>query len=119
MEMRVRYRELFCENMEYELLCESYDRARLDELLALLVDTVCTRRKQLHIAGGEVPADTVRSRLLTLNDAHIAYVLDCLDANTTRIRNIKAYLLAALYNAPMTMDSYYRAAVNHDMNRRE
>jgi len=114
---REQYRELLKENIEYDILTENHrlDRDRIDELLELMTDTVCTRKKTLRIAGDDYPAEVVKSRLLKLNSMHIEYVLDCMKENTTDIRNIKKYLLAALYNAPATIDSYYTSLVSHDM----
>lgn len=114
---RAQYRELLKENIEYAILTENhpFDRERIDELLELMTDTVCTRRKTLRIAGDDYPAEVVKSRLLKLNSMHIEYVLDCMKKNTTDIRNIRKYLLAALYNAPATIDSYYTSLVSHDM----
>lgn len=114
---REQYRELLKENIEYDILTENsrLNRERIDELLELMTDTVCTNRKTLRIAGDDYPAEVVKSRLLKLNSMHIEYVLDCMAKNTTEVRNIKKYLLAALYNAPATIDSYYTSLVSHDM----
>lgn len=87
----------------------------LDEILDLLTETVCTQKSSLIIAGDTYPATVVKSKLLKLNSEHIEYVIDCMHTNTTDIRNIKKYLLAALFNAPSTIDSYYTSKVNHDM----
>lgn len=114
---REQYRELLKENIEYDILTENHclDRERIDELLELMTDTVCTNRKTLRIAGDDYPAEVVKSRLLKLNSMHIEYVLECMAKNTTEVRNIKKYLLAVLYNAPATIDSYYTSLVSHDM----
>lgn len=114
---REQYRELLKENIEYDILTENHclDRERIDEMLELMTDTVCTNRKTLRIAGDDYPAEVVKSRLLKLNSMHIEYVLECMAKNTTEVRNIKKYLLAALYNAPATIDSYYTSLVSHDM----
>ena len=114
---RESYRELILENIEYDYLIQNhqFDRDRLDELVEFMVDTVCSRREMIRIAGDDYPAQVVKSRFLKLDSSHIEYVLDRLRANTTYVRNIKKYLLAALYNAPATMDSYYTSLVNHDM----
>ena len=87
---------------------------RLDELVELMLDTVCSRRETIRIAGDDYPAEVVKSRFLKLNSSHIEYVLDRMRDNTTYVRNIKKYLLAALYNAPSTISSYYTSLVNHD-----
>ena len=117
MRERESYRELILENIEYDILVqnESMDRDRLDELVELMVDTVCSRRETIRIAGDDYPAEVVKSRFLKLNSSHIEYVLDRMRENTTYVRNIKKYLLAALYNAPVTIDSYYTSLVSHDM----
>ena len=117
MRERESYRELILENIEYDILVqnERMDRDRLDELVELMVDTVCSRRETIRIAGDDYPAEVVKSRFLKLNSSHIEYVLDRMRENTTYVRNIKKYLLAALYNAPATIDSYYASLVNHDL----
>lgn len=117
MRERESYRELILENIEYDILVqnERLDRDRLDELVELMVDTVCSRRETIRIAGDDYPAEVVKSRFLKLNSSHIEYVLDRMRENTTYVRNIKKYLLAALYNAPATIDSYYTSLVSHDM----
>ena len=79
------------------------------------LQTVLSQRPYIRIAGDDYPREVVKSRFLKVNFSHVEYVFDCLDNNTTKVRNIKSYLLAALYNAPTTMDSYYRAEVNHDL----
>ena len=114
---RESYRELILENIEYDCLIQNHrlDRDRLDELVELMVDTVCSNREMIRIAGDDYPAEVVKSRFLKLNSSHIEYVLDRMRENTTYVRNIKKYLLAALYNAPATIDSYYTSLVSHDM----
>lgn len=109
------YRDLIMENIEYECLCGQYGKERTDEVVELMLETVCSTRPYIRIAGDEYPAEVVRSRLLKLGQFHVEYVFGCLDKNTTKVYNIKNYLLTALYNAPATMDSYYRAEVNHDL----
>ena len=117
MRERESYRELILENIEYDCLIQNHrlDRDRLDELVELMVDTVCSNREMIRIAGDDYPAEVVKSRFLKLNSSHIEYVLDRMRENTTYVRNIKKYLLAALYNAPATIDSYYTSLVSHDM----
>ena len=117
MRKRESYRALILENIEYDILVqnERLDRDRLDELVELMVDTVCSHREMIRIAGDDYPAEVVKSRFLKLNSSHIEYVLDRMRENTTYVRNIKKYLLAALYNAPATIDSYYTSLVSHDM----
>ncbi len=117
MQERESYRELILENIEYDYLIQSHplDRDRLDELVELMVDTVCSRRETIRIAGDDYPAEVVKSRFLKLDSSHIEYVLDRMRENTTYVRNIKKYLLAALYNAPATIGSYYTSLVSHDL----
>ena len=117
MRMRERYRQIILENIDYDILAqdERLDQSRLDELVELMVDTVCTNRQMVRIAGDDYPAEVVKSRFLKLNSAHIQYILDRMRENTTYVRNIKKYLLAALYNAPVTMESYYTSLVSHDL----
>ena len=117
MRERESYWELILENIEYDYLCrdDRLDRDMLNELVELMVDTVCSRREIIRIAGDDYPAEVVKSRFLKLNSSHIEYVLDRMQENTTYVRNIKKYLLAALYNAQVTMDSYYTSLVSHDL----
>ncbi len=111
------YRELILENIDYDVLAGDpcVDREQLDEIVALVQETVCSTRSRIRVAGNDSPAEVVRSKLLKLNSEHIRFVMDCLKQNTTRIRNIRQYLLAMLFNAPSTMNSYYTALVAHDM----
>jgi hypothetical protein len=111
------YGEIIRENIEYPLMVKQrrFDAARLDEIVDLMIETVCTSRKTIRIAGDDYPAGLVKAKFLKLDSTHIEFVLDCLKKNTTEIRNIKKYLLAVLFNAPSTIDSYYTALVAHDM----
>ena len=109
------YREIIKENIEFEALVQRYGYERVYELVELMLQTVLSQRPYIRIAGDDYPREVVKSRFLKVNFSHVEYVFDCLDNNTTKVRNIKSYLLAALYNAPATMDSYYRAEVNHDL----
>ena len=110
-------RELILENIDYDVLANDphVDREQLDEIVDLVQETVCSTRSRIRVAGNDYPAEVVRSKLLKLNSEHIRFVTDCLKQNTTRIRNIRQYLLAMLFNAPSTMSSYYTALVAHDM----
>jgi len=105
------------ENIDYaELLAEHpFDCDLLDGYVELMVEACCSQREYTRIGGQDVPAAAVRSRLLSLTKEHIGYVLESLQKNTTKVRNIKAYTLAALYNAPVTMMQYYISQVSHDM----
>lgn len=112
------YREIIKENIAYQQLLEEkpYDRDRIDELLELIVETVCSTKEYIRVAGTDCPAEVVRARFMKLDVDHIRFVFDCLAENTSKIRNIKQYLLTTLYNAPTTIGNYYSALVQHDMN---
>ena len=116
-----QYRDYFLDQLEFAVLLANhpYDGEVLNEILELLVETVCSKRQYLHVCGEDKPAEVVKSRLMKLTSDHIEYVLDCLKSNTTAIKNIKRYLLATLYNAPVTISSYYSALVNHDLYGRK
>ena len=111
------YREIIKDNIEYDFLLQDsrIDRDRLDEIVDLMLETVCTARKTIRIAGDDYPAELVKAKFMKLNSSHIQFVFDCMQENTTKIRNIKQYLRAVLFNAPTTIDSYYTALVAHDM----
>ena len=111
------YRDIIKDNIEYDILIQDphMDKDRLNEIVDIILETVCTARKTLRIAGDDYPAELVKSKFLKLTSSHIEFVLDCMRENTTKIRNIKQYLRAVLFNAPSTIDSYYTALVAHDM----
>ena len=111
------YRELIQENIGYDYLCQQYETYRedLDEIVELIVETVCAKRKTTRIAGSDFPHEIVRSRFLKLDNSHIEFVMDCLQKNTTEIRNMKQYLLTVLFNAPTTISNHYTSQVNHDL----
>ena len=117
MEEMQDYRELILENIEYDHLCREFETYRedLDEIVELIVETVCAKRKTTRIAGADFPHEVVRSRFLKLDSSHIEFVMESLHNNTTEIRNMKQYLLTVLFNAPTTMSNHYTAQVNHDM----
>ena len=112
-----RYRNLILENIDYDVLASDphVDRELLDEIAQLVQETVCSTRSRIRVAGNDYPTEVVRSKLLKLNGEHIRFVMDCLRENTTRVRNIKQYLRATLFNAPSTINNYYTALVAHDM----
>ena len=118
MERRKIYSEQIRENISYDYLSNytNADRERLDELVSLMLDTVCSTKSSIRVAGEELPAEVVRSRLLKLTGAHLLYVLDRINENTTEVRHVKPYLLTALYNAPLTMDNHYALMVGHDLS---
>ena len=117
MEEMQNYRELILDNIEYDHLCREFATYRedLDEIVELIVETVCARRKTTRIAGADFPHEVVRSRFLKLDSSHIEFVMECLHNNTTEVRNMKQYLLTVLFNAPTTMSNHYTSQVNHDM----
>ena len=112
------YRELILENIEYDCLKQRYPLYLddLNEIVELLVETVCARRKTTRISGADFPHEIVRSRFLKLDSSHIEFVMDCLQKNTTQVRNMKQYLLAVLFNAPTNMNNHFTSLVNHDMH---
>ena len=111
------YREIIKENIDYDILMQDmkFDGDRLDEIVDLMLETVCTRRKTIRIAGDDYPAELVKAKFMKLDSEHIRFVLDCMRENTTKIRNIKQYLRAVLFNAPSTIGNYYTSLVAHDM----
>ena len=108
-------RETVKENIEYETLSERYPVERLDEIVDIASEALCSKRSTFSLGKDTYPYALVKDRLLRLDSSHIEYILDCIDGNTTDIRNIKPYMLKTLINAPATMDSYYRTKVNHDL----
>ena len=115
---RVLYQDYFSRQLNVDSLIAANpdDEDMLREMLELLVDTVCSRRKLIRIAGDDKPAEVVKSQLMKLDSDHIRFVLGCMKENTTQVRNMRQYLLAALYNAPLTMYNYYASRVQHDLN---
>jgi hypothetical protein len=107
-------RELVLKNLEYEYIKTHHDRGRLDEIVELMVETLCSTKDTINVSGDDYPAQLVKEKLLRINSLHIDYVFECLKKTTTYIRNIKRYLLTTLFNAPSTIDNYYSALVNHD-----
>ena len=120
MKNRKLLEEYFSRSLEIELLLRLYpdDEDTIYQIVDLLVDTCDSKRKLIRIAGDDKPAEVVLSRLKKLNADHIRFVLDCLAANTSPLRNMKQYLLAALFNAPTTIQLYYQNKVNHDLAAR-
>ena len=114
------YREIILQNVQYDQLCTdpSLDREMLDEIVDLIVETVCSSRQTIHIARDDYPAELVKAKFMKLTGEHIQFVMDCMKQNTTKIRSIKQYLLTALFNAPSTISSYYTALVSHDLNQK-
>ena len=111
------YSEIIKENIEYDALLQRnpYEKDAIQGIFDLILETVISNKASMTISGQEYPMNLVKSKFLKLNSSHIEYVLGCLGKNTTKVYNIKSYLLASLFNAVSTMNSYYKAEVNHDM----
>ena len=111
------YREIIMENISYDILVTDshVDRDRLDELVDIMLETICTARTTVRIAGDDYPAELVKAKFMKLDSEHIRFVLDCMQENTTKIRNMKQYLRTVLFNAPSTINNYYTSLVAHDM----
>ena len=112
-----KYKKLVKENIDYDVLIDRHyiEKSIIDGMVNLIVETMISENDYIVISSTKFPKETVKSRFLKLDISHIEYVLECMNHNTTKIKNIKKYLLAALYNAPTTIDSYYKARVQHDM----
>jgi len=110
-----QYRELVMKNIDYDYLCDRFNKATIDEIIEIMLDAICVKRDYISIGGTDYPAELVKSRLLKLNPMHIEYVIGCIKDNTTKVYKIDAYLLKCLYNAPATIGHYYTSLVNHDM----
>ncbi len=110
-------RERIRENISYEILLQDnpYDKERLDGFVELMAEICCSRRPTIRINQEDMCTEVVKSRLLKLDSEHIRYVMDCLNKNTTRIGNIRAYTLSSLFNAPVTISQYYSSLVSYDM----
>lgn len=113
------YEEIVKDNIEYEHLIKTknLDRDRIDKILDLILETACSPRKKIRVAGDDYPAELVKNKFMKLDSEHIRFAFDCMSENTIEIRNIKQHLKAALFNAPSIIDSYYTALVNYDMYR--
>ena len=116
MDERERYREIIEENIEYEIMKDRPDGDRLREIVEIMLDAVCSTAPTIRINGEDMPQQVVKSRFLKLDSSHIEYVFHAMKECPSNIRNIRAYLLTTLYNAPATMDNFYSAKVNHDFN---
>ena len=116
-EERRDYEAYFREQLQLDWLMEQhpYERSEIEEIFELIVDTVCSTAQTIRISGDDKPANVVKSRFMKLDTGHMEFVLSCLKENTTRVRSIKSYLLATLYNAPLTISNYYQALVQSDM----
>ena len=116
MDERSEYEEIIKENLDYNILCQDpkFDKDRFREIMDIMLDAVCSTAPTIRINGEDMPQQVVKSRFLKLNSSHIEYVLEAMNKNPSDIRNIRAYLLTALYNASLTIDNYYSALVNYD-----
>lgn len=111
-----KYRDVIRDNIEYDILIGRYSKEAIEGIVELMTETVCTKSDYITVSGNNMPRDVVKSRMLKLNSSHIEYVMDCMGKSTTKIRNIKQYLISALYNSYTTIDHYYTAEVNYDMH---
>ena len=112
------YIELIKENINYDhhMKYDGYGEKELyDELFGIICEVVCVKRKSIRVAGEDYPYELVKSRFLKLNSSHLEYVIGCMKETTTKITNIKAYMITALYNAPTTINHFYQQEVQHDM----
>ena len=117
MDLRARYEEIIRDNLELEILSQDkrFDTDRVNEMVEVMLDVICSTRPTIRINGEDMPQQVVKSRFLKLNSSHIEYVLHAMNECPSNIRNIRAYMLTTLYNASLTMDNYYSALVNHDL----
>lgn len=111
------YADIIRDNLELDIMLERYpyEQELVQGIYELILETVLTKGKTIIIASNEYPTELVKSKFLKLNGMHLEYVIDCLKSNTTKVMNIKKYLMAALFNAPSTISGYYQAEVNHDL----
>lgn len=116
-ENKSSYLDVIKENIGYAYLCETnkYNKDYVDEIALLMADVVSTNRKTVRVCGENKPTEVVKSVFLKLDESHIQYVIDSMMKNATKVRNVRNYLITALYNAKFTLNSYYRSLVNHDM----
>lgn len=118
MDEREQYRELIRDNLEIDIRSQDrhYDLDRVNEIVEIMLDAVCSTSPTIRINGEDMPQPVVKSRFLKLDSGHIDYVLQAMNDCPSDIRNIRAYLLTALYNASLTIDNYYSARVNYDFH---
>ena len=109
------YRNILHDNIEYDILCQQEDKELLDEIIEIMLECICSSKETICFGKEDIPKEVVKSRFLKINSEHIEYILFCMKRNTTKVRNIKAYLKSVIYNAPTTMNSFYSAEVNHDL----
>lgn len=101
-------------NISYDLICTDNNRDMLNDIVELMTDC-CTATNTIRVNGQEMSSEIVKSRMLKLNSEHIVYVIECMSGNHSKIKNIRSYMITALYNSYMTINSYYQAEVNHDL----
>ena len=109
------YKQVIYDNIDYDIISEQYDKEQLDEIVEIMLECICSSKETICIGKEDIPKEVVKSRFLKINSSHIEYILFCMKRNTTKVRNIKAYLKSVIYNAPTTMNSFYSAEVNHDL----
>ncbi len=112
---REQYKKLICNNIEYDCLIERYGEESIDSIVELMLDLVCCKREYVVVSSSEFPHEVVKNRMLKLKLVHIEYVLECMNNTSSKIKNIKAYLTSALYNAPLTIEHYYTTEVSYNM----
>ncbi len=117
MRIRKQYENYLKEKLSIDILIQSnpYEVGRINEIFDLMVDVLCSTAKTIRISGDGKPVDVVKAQFMKIDSGHMEYVLDCLKNQITDIRNVKQYLLATIYNAPLTIDHYYTAKVSYDM----
>lgn len=105
------------DNIEYDILLQKFPtkHSMIDEIVNLMVEVLCSKRETITIASDTHPIEQVKERFKSVDSGHIEYILECLDNNTTKIFNIKKYLMSVIFNAPKTMDNYYSSAVKYDL----
>ena len=118
MDETAKYMQIIRENIEYDIYMQDEkwrNREMFEELYQIICDVVCVPRKTIRISGEEYPYELVKGKFLKLRASHLEYVILCMERNTTKVGNIKSYLITALYNAPNTIKHYFNAEVNHDL----
>lgn len=109
-----KYMQYIRQQIDYDCLVADYAKDEIDEIVDLMIETICIKRDTVWIAGAEQPYELVMSKFMKLNAMHIRYVIDCMKENRTKVRNIKNYMLTALFNASSTINMYYQAKVNNE-----
>ncbi len=109
------YTQVIQNAISYKSLITRFSKERIDEIVSVMTDVVCSEKYELIIGGESIPQRMVSNRIMKLNETHIEYVIECMDNTTTKIKNIKQYLITALYNSVSTIDHYYSSQVRHDL----